>query len=309
MKQIILIGILAVLTASPALGWSEESHMTTAAIAYDDLSQSSPEILASANAILAAHPHFKQLEAHLRDLKVEERDRARLEWLARWPDDIRGSAYDHPKWHYELRVVSGWTSIWQFRNGDAASGFDINYRILANSSAKPADRAVALGWVLHIIGDIQQPLHAGHLMNARFLTTDHAGTYAFARRPGASAATNLHQFWDRSLNKSGPADVTVKAWSIPLQKLWPRTRLPEIKNRGSAQLQFHYWLDESLALARLAAYRGTFLEASTNAETAPIVTPRESRLVEEISKRRVATGGYRIADILRMALSNPSAKH
>jgi hypothetical protein len=307
-KWIAFGGMIALCFATPALGWSEESHMTTAAIAYDDLARTGPEILAAANDILKAHPQYQQLEAYLGDLKGAERDRARLEWLARWPDDIRGSVYDRPKWHYELRVVSGWTSLWPFRNGDAVHGFDINYHILADTRAKPADRAIAMGWLIHLVGDIQQPLHAGHLMNASFLTTDHAGTYGFVKRPRDAQATNLHQFWDRALDKPGPADATARAWSMPLQKLWPRTRLPELSNGSTAQMQFTYSLYESLALARTAAYRGRFLQASTGAETAPTVTERESQFVDEIAKRRVATGGYRIADMLRLALSSSDVK-
>ena len=38
--------------------------------------------------------------------------------------------------------------------------WNLNAAILANPESKPEERALALGWVMHIVGDIHQPLHA-----------------------------------------------------------------------------------------------------------------------------------------------------
>lgn len=114
-------------------------------------------------------------------------DRALLEWLARWPDDIRGSIDDQPKWHYQLEVVSGRTWLWPIYNGDASGGFAFNYARLANPCAPSAQRAKAIGWLIHIVGDIQQPLHAGHQMTAQYALTDRAGELAFVRRTAVAS--------------------------------------------------------------------------------------------------------------------------
>lgn len=295
--------------AQPAFAWSEESHMTTGAIAFDDLARSSPEILAEAEKLILAHPHRQQLEAHLAGLSGLERRRALFAWLARWSDDIRKGPYDRPKWHYELRVVSGRVGIWPFRNGRASIGFDENFRTLANRDAPAADRAVALGWLMHIVGDIQQPLHAGHQMTRLFPRTDEAGTLAFVRRVPGGEPTDLHQYWDKHLDVEPDKLKTWQIWAGPLQKSWPRARLPELKLAMSAFRQFDRWTDESNRIAARFAYQGTFLKASADPATAPAVTEHERRASELLAQRRVATGGYRIADTIRMALrANLSAR-
>ena len=64
---------------------------------------------------------------------------------------------------------------------------------------------------------------------------------------------------------------------------------------------FASYLDESAELARLVTYRGTFLKASPDPALAPVVSDRENRVTLELAKRRIATSGYRIADVLARA--------
>jgi hypothetical protein len=297
--------IFALYAADPARAWSRETHMTTGAIAFDDLERRDPALLAKLLAIAAAHPDRARFETNLKGLTGRARVQATFEWLARWPDDVRDTPYDHPKWHYELRVISSWAAIWPFRNGTASEGFDQNFKTLANPKAKAADRAVALGWLLHIVGDIQQPLHAGHWASSTYPLSDRAGTIGFVRRVEGGAPIELHEFWDRILDRSGPPNATARAWALPLQRTWPRARLPELGFKGAPQAQFAYWLDESLSLARMAGYRDAFLRATRDADAAPIVSPRYNMISNRIAQRRVVTGGYRIADTLRMALKAP----
>ena len=304
-RHIFLALILAAFASSEANAWSRETHMTTGAIAFDDLERNSPALLAALEPIIAAHPDRARLDASLKGLTGRTRARAMFEWLARWPDDVRGTAYDHPKWHYELRVISSWSAIWPFRNGTASQGFDKNFRILADNKAKSADRAVALGWLLHIVGDIQQPLHAAHWASWTYPMSDRAGTLGFVRRVRGGAPIELHEFWDQILDRAGPPDATARAWAQPLQRTWPRIRLPELGYAGTPHAQFAYWLDESLALAWMAGYRDAFLRATRDAVAAPITSPRYNMISNRIAQRRVVTGGYRIADTLRMALKAP----
>ena len=61
---------------------------------------------------------------------------------------------------------------------------------LRSSSSSPVDRLEALKWVVHLVGDLHQPLHVG------FADDKGGNTYqlqAFGR------GTNLHQLWDSGL--------------------------------------------------------------------------------------------------------------
>lgn len=298
----VAIAVGALAPSAPAWSWSEETHQTTGAIAWADLKARNPQALAALLALAPSHPDYPLFAKAARRLSAELRERALFEWLARWPDDIRTGPYDQPKWHYELRVVYGRTNLWPFINGTASEGFSANYALLANRCAAPAARAMAIGWLIHIIGDVQQPLHAGHQMTSEYNLTDRAGELAFVRRKPGGEPTNLHQYWDKTMERSG---VTLPAgepdWATALTHIWPRARLPELNRSGAAQAVFASYLDESAELARLVAYRGTYLKATPDPAKAPVVSEVENRVALALAERRIATGGYRIADILARA--------
>ncbi len=301
-----LVGaVTALLGSTPALAWSEETHQTIGEIAYDELAAEHSERLAELMALVRAHPHYAQLLAHSNGLTGTARDRAIFGWLARWPDDIRGTAADRPKWHYELRVVHGRSWLWPFRNGTAQYAFDGNAALLANRAASPAHRAVAIGWLLHIIGDIQQPLHAGHQMTSDFPGTDEAGGLAWVRRSAGGELTNLHQYWDKFLERSVPASVTAgTTWRARLTTQFPRASLRELRPITSPNRAFATWLDESLLIAHRVAYRGSFLAASPAPTRAPVVSAADNARARAVTERRVTLGGYRAADVLAHALGS-----
>ena len=300
--MIIAASLLATCAAAPAMAWSEVSHMTTGAIAFDDLTASNPALLAKLEPIIAAHPHYAKIAARAGNLKGAARMRVIFQWLARWPDDARATEFDRPTWHYELRVVYGRTWLWPFRNGEARKAFDLNFRTLSNAKAAPRDRAIALSWLMHIVGDIQQPLHAGHQMTAAFAKTDEAGQLAFIRTEKGGKPVGLHEYWDSSLDVAGPVDATANRWSSLLPALYPRAKIRLRTYARTPKQQFSLWLDESLQLSKRIGYTGTALKATPNKADAPVATAFEIGIVQEISKRRVATGGYRIADTIKMAM-------
>jgi len=303
MKHSPLIAAALLWAAVPALAWSEPGHMTTGAIAYDTLARDHPELLPQIDTIIAAHPDRARLEAHASGLSGVARQRALFEWLARWPDDIRGSDWSHPEWHYELRVVSPWKRFWPWYNGRARDGFDINYRVFSDPHAASADRAVALGWLLHLVGDIQQPLHAGHWMDSRYPKTDRAGQLGHVRRTPGGPPVDLHSYWDNIFDLPGDAGATPRGWAVPVATRWPRKLVIPVAPTGTAQVQFNAWLDESYALARGFAYSDAFLRATPDAAGAPAVSEAYRARSMLVAQQRLASGGYRIADTLAMALA------
>jgi hypothetical protein len=295
-------GALAVLAAllpvAAAQGWSIPTHQATGAIAWADLARRDPAALAELEQIARALPYYPLFARAAAPLSPAQRQQALFEFLARWPDDIRKGPEDHPEWHYELRVVSGRTWLWPFRNGEARRAFALNFARLADPCAPAVDRARGLAWLIHIVGDVQQPLHAGHQMTAAFPATDRAGSIAFVRRQPGGAPTDLHEYWDQILD---PA----RGGGLPqaVMQQWPRSRLPELRRPGPPAASFAGYLDESAALAGMVAYRGSFLAASPGAAQAPAVSQGENRVAEALARRRVAVAGYRIADMLIAALN------
>lgn len=288
MKRLALAAAL-LLHAAPALAWANQGHMATGAVAYDTLVRADPAAAAAVVALMAAHPDRARFERNLAGVTGPARDRLMFEYMARWPDDIRETPWDHPKWHYALRIVSGATAI-PLIFGQAAEAFDRNLAIARDAEAKPADRAVALCWVFHITGDMHEPIHAGHRLSWRFFFTDRSGTIAWVRRFAADQPMGLHRFWDTSpqtqnAELGGAADIARRA----------EARVPLRPDRATA---FPAWVDESRALAARYVYKDGALGAAREPEHASLLSPGYRTEARAISERRIGQAGVRLAGLL-----------
>ena len=149
-------------------------------------------------------------------------------------------------------------------------------------------------------------MHAGHQMTASFPATDRAGELSFVRRFADSQPVNLHQHWDQMFQQ---ARVSAPGgdWAAALARAWPRDRITGLNRKGSAVYQFASQVEETRELARLVAYRGTFARAAPLGQAAPIMTAHENAYALALAGRRVATAGYRIADMLALAIDQAAA--
>lgn len=77
--------------------------------------------------------------------------------------------------------------------GDAITALKRFSATVRDPNASKEDRATALRFIIHIVGDLHQPLHAGN-------GTDKGGNDVSVRWFGA--ATNLHSVWDTELIES-----------------------------------------------------------------------------------------------------------
>jgi hypothetical protein len=79
-----------------------------------------------------------------------------------WADEIRGTATDEPRWHYDDAPVCDNASRDQYCPGGQCNSAQLERltRVLAEPQAPLRARNEALKWVVHLVGDIHQPLHA-----------------------------------------------------------------------------------------------------------------------------------------------------
>ena len=196
------------MTYHSAFAWTRAGHMVTAAIVYDELAAHDPQMIDRIMAIVSHHPEHGPFEVAIaRTTDVERTRRIFLE-MARWPDDIRGGAYDHPSWHAAFRPVIDPQepppklppNIVTY---EAFEALALNVHMAADARAPESDRAVALCWVFHIVGDIHQPLHTGELYSREFPDGDRGGSLAFVLDPQTRQPINLHWFWDDQRQPDG----------------------------------------------------------------------------------------------------------
>jgi len=300
---------LAAAPSTTAFAWSNQGHMVTGAIAYDDLARTDPGLIAKIEAIMANHPDKARFDRALVGYSGEARTRRLFEMMARWPDDARNGPYDHPGWHYWLRLIPSQAdpakvppTILAMSTGEAAEAYRLNLATVRDAYAPAADRAVSLCWLFHLAGDIQQPLHGGHLISGRFPLSDRAGESGFVKPAEGGEVTNLHVYWDSTVGGDEENDANVEAVRVRLEAAWPRAALEELTGKADPDA-FRSWADESFALARTVVYKGgTYEGAATSAAAVP-VPPGYQAARQTTGERRVALGGHRIADAVRAALS------
>jgi hypothetical protein len=106
-----------------------------------------------------------------------------------WADEIRGDRPATSPWHYVNIPVtdSVFRPAVHCRSGCVVSAVEAQLAILRDRRRPAAERAEALKWVVHLIGDLHMPLHAGDRGDRG--GNDVVVWYQHRR-------TNLHTLWD-----------------------------------------------------------------------------------------------------------------
>ncbi len=123
---------------------------------------------------------------------------------AYWPDWVRSNhadEFNRPTWHYVTAAY-----VPPYSNLKASDLPDSEPNVVTQISAslaklkcgQPAERAIYLCWVLHLVGDIHQPLHCCSQMTELFPDGDQGGNLAMVRINGGMPV-RLHFAWDGML--------------------------------------------------------------------------------------------------------------
>lgn len=277
--------------------------MLTAAIAYEELSAREQRIINKIVALAEKHPDRAAFEVATGHADGEDRRRRVFLEMARWPDDTRGSIHDHPTWHYWSRPLVDPASPPSklpddVPQGSAAEAFALNLSVASDPRASAGERAVALCWIFHLVGDMHQPLHSVSFVSKRFPEGDRGGSLQFVLDPTDKRPTSLHWFWDDRVSR----DLELNAASRRAQELMrrlPRTQFKELQPFQTAA-EFSTWAQESHQLASNIAY-GPDLRTSDTANAAPVLPQRYLDQSSRIAEQRLTLAGYRLTEVLRQA--------
>jgi len=181
MRRLLLGVLCCALPAGPAFAWGQTGHRITGALAERYLSGTA--------------------RAHVQLLLGSET----LAQAATWPDDMRSDPSifwqkTASPYHF-VTVPQGKTyaDVGAPAEGDAMSALKNFTATLKNPNATLADKQLALRFIVHIIGDLHQPLHAGR-------EGDRGGNNIRVTLFGQQ--TSLHTVWD-----SGLIDQRQLSWS------------------------------------------------------------------------------------------------
>ena len=275
------------LPAAPAMAWWEYGHGTVGRIAY-----------------MSVTPHVRhEIDLLLRQgrlLQTPTCSVRTIELAAYWPDCIKtlGERFSYTSsWHYQnVNICRPFDLRSPCADGNCVSAqIERNVRILADKRIPTRERLMALAFLVHFMGDLHQPMHAGD-------HNDLGGNRLLVHYGAIGGRTNLHAIWDGYLADRGISQPPGEAAGI-LSVLTPAQRAT------MAQGTITDWSREGWEVARRYAY-GSLLEdpCADRPSNAPPLTMTEA-IVEQlipVVRQQVARGGLRLARLLDEAFAPDS---
>jgi hypothetical protein len=307
-----------VLVTSSAWAWNASGHLQIALIAYRMLA---PETRLSVVELLRAHPRFGPDFTAKQPLELrgaEQEGRWVFAHAATWADIARRlPAFHRERWHYinqplflskEDRAffeVKGVPNNLSHELMVGADEHELNIvqaialarEKLAAARTSRGERALYASWLMHLVGDAHQPLHAVALYSKRrFPRGDKGGNDVLV------GTRSLHAIWDGFLGTS----ESVRYLN---EKVTEYLRTPELERAArdaTASLSADEWIDESYDLALDFAYDEKLLSAVAGVEASGSKAKPSTYLPagylargKEHSKRRAVQAGARLAALLR----------
>jgi hypothetical protein len=290
----------------PVLAWDDEGHMIVAAAAYDRLT---PQTKTRVAQLLALNKYPTDGD---NDAKPADQAKAAFMMAATSPDAIkhstgfrndgddptrapdpgRNSGFDdkfmHRYWHYIDKPFStDGTPVVQPPEINAQTRIGLFRQVLASDAPDPV-KAFDLVWLLHLVGDVHQPLHA----TSRFTRDadpkegDRGGNEV--KLCVDPCKEELHAFWDDVLGTSKKVSAAIdEARQLPQ----PNASLP-------AQSSEVAWVKESFQVARESVYQPPIGEGN-----GPFtLTATYKADAKRIARERVALAGIRLANLLNTEL-------
>ena len=283
MRVIPVVAVAALFAASPAQAYWEYGHQTIAQIAMANVT---PRTRTAVTRLLAKTPL----------LDTPECPATTIEGASTWADCVKplknadgkprfGYAYG---WHFQdVNICRPFTLEEACKDGNCVSAqITRDVAILKDTRASDKDRAQALVFLIHFVGDLHQPLHAGE--------KDDQGGNKVAAAYGIYSPRrfNLHSVWDGTLAEraitSGPGLVR---------------RYPAATRARIAKGDVTDWSRESWQVAHDSVYASA-LGGDPCAPSPAKVTLSNATIdtLVPVARLEVERGGLRLAKLLDAAL-------
>lgn len=284
-RVLALLLALAILPGK-AFAWGEEGHRMVGEIAERFLSV----------------PARAQVALLLRDDRFADGQRSNRRTLgevANWADEIKDAPWGRKRgsWHFDDVPLCGTADRTRYCKGDRCASAQLarHIAILGNARLPLRRRNEALKWVVHLMGDIHQPLHAatrrdrgGNTVQVSFLGQRDNPPYG---------TLNLHAIWDvhmvqRLVLARGGEQAIVSAPIAAADKAaWERASIAEV-------------IGESNRIAKAFVYPMLAVKSSCSAPVKGVVAVGEAYFAgaAPLIEDRVRRAGVRLAKQLNDTL-------
>lgn len=309
MKKILFFFSAFMLCLLPhtTFAWNDVGHKVVSYIAWENMT---PQARQKAFELLMSAPEDSGLAWLLppdsRSFALRQRDFFGI--ASTWSDivrdnksPIRRGKYHQGIWHYK-------DSFWKQVNGlavdikemqpdktNAVERLVFLHKAVSDSSIPASERAVYLAWILHLTGDIHQPLHCSARVTESEPKGDQGGNL-FYLEPKKENSTeprlNLHWYWDSILRQAYPRKDESDGNYIPMIGSKIIKRYPMNKLQAEANvINFDVWQQEGFKKAKAELYPTTLKRDA-------LPSKMYEKNAINISERAMALAGYRLAKML-----------
>lgn len=286
--QRIFLALAFLIAGAPAQAWGEYGHRLTADIAWAALT---PAVRREVRTILAGAP----------GLDTPKCPMATLADASVWPDCVRSLpdrfAFSF-SWHYQnINICQAFDIAANCPDGNCVTQqIPRQLAIAADRSRPAAERAQALAFFVHFLGDMHQPLHIGDKADKG--GNDVIAAYGYK----APDRMNLHRIWDSDLAErtlTEPPAISPASIGRADRRRWA-------KGGVAAWAQESWQVSHDLTYPALRDYPDTCVSKT-----------RQRALVDEAYvaasraalRQRIEQAGVRIAAMLNGALgSKPQSR-
>lgn len=261
LAQIVAALWLALAPASPALAWGSIGHRLVGQVADAHLM---PPAAAKVSKIMGTNS---------------------LGDAANWMDAVRGKPEGKgmDSWHFQSVQACDASKVQCHANNCA--GPQIEAAIATLKSGR-GDTLRALRILVHLVGDIHQPLHAAENGGDRGGNLVVLKNRMCIDRQGNVVNCNLHTYWDNSMVKAAKGLRTDKDFVKELSKI-------SVSTSGDAEA----WIKESNALAesKVHSYTGFACQIGRNKVS---VNAAYDKAAAAVVSEQLARAGQRLAAVL-----------
>lgn len=320
--KFLLLSILMFVFTLTTFAWDDAGHKLVAYIAWQ---QMSPEAREKAIKILLSAPEDSDLNAlyptppdleistypiGARSKAAKQRDYFMI--VAYWADIIRDRKlenrykYHHGTWHYldtYWREVNGKVETLPEMDNDKENVVErlFFFDKVLRSDEKDAEKAIALAWILHLAGDVHQPLHASGRVTDEEPKGDQGGN-TFSLSPKDTPRNkqeNLHWYWDSIVarNVVRKNDASDAEYLLPIAaKMMKKYPLAKMQSRLEIG-RFETWQQESFQVASTKLYPKTLIRYQTPSAA-------YKKMAFGIAEEQIALAGYRLGTMLNQIFGN-----
>jgi len=309
LRSLAVLAICLLISIPPANAWNSVGHMAVAWVAWQQLN---PTTRHRAIVLIKKNSWYKKKwRTYIpKDASTDDKNLYIFMMAATWPDEIKANnsgyksdgnippntseatkntgyrdKYMHKYWHFiDTPFSTDGTQLPDTPKPNAETQIGVFRQTLA-SNAKDSLKSYDLVWILHLVGDVHQPLHCTTRVTASEPLGDAGGNdVKLTDAPG-----ELHGYWDNILGKGTTSDF--------LKAVQAAQTLPAAGANASDANEAD-WVQEGFKLAQSSVY-----VAPVGASVGPYTLDAEYKTNSlALAQKQVALAGARLANLLNTNL-------